>query len=78
ESKYYGIPAPLWVPEGELPFYVGTALMEKEDTVRTIPDATRIGIITSGNLAEINLVGYTQKETKSFGPLTFAWYEKHP
>ena len=52
--------------------------MEKEDTVRTIPDATRIGIITSGNLAEINLVGYTQKETKSFGPLTFAWYEKHP
>ncbi|MBI2405899.1 glycosyltransferase family 39 protein [Candidatus Microgenomates bacterium] len=78
ESKYYDIPAPIWVTEGTLPFYVGTALMEKDDIIRTLPSATRIGVITSGNLAEVKLADYTQKETKSFGPLTFAWYEKHP
>lgn len=74
ESKYYGIPAPIWVPEGELPFYVGTALMVENDVVRRLPEAQRIGIITSGNIEEVTLPGYTQSEKRQFGSLTFAWY----
>lgn len=74
ESKYYGIPAPLWVPEGELPFYVGTALMVEGDIVRELPDAPRIGVITSGRLEEVSLAGYTQSKSQQFGNLTFAWY----
>ncbi|MBI4057895.1 glycosyltransferase family 39 protein [Candidatus Microgenomates bacterium] len=75
ESKYYGIPAPLWVPEGDLPFYVGTALMTKDDIIRTIPQASRVGVITSGNIEDVQLPRYTKRETKVFGSLTFAWYE---
>lgn len=76
ESKYYGIPAPIYVPEGELPFYVGTAQMTKEDILRQIPEGTRrVGVITSGSIDEVDLPDYTKKETKVFGELKFIWLE---
>jgi len=77
EAKYYGIPAPLYVPEGKLPFYVGTAQMTEADILREIPKKiNRVGVITSGNIAEIKLPYYTEKEVKTFGELKFVWYQK--
>ena len=77
ESKYYQIPAPLYIPEGELPFYVGTAQMTNKDILRKIPDnAKRVGIITSGQIKEINLPNYKLKASKTFGELKFLWYQK--
>ncbi len=80
ETKYYGIPAPIYVrPDGgDLPFFVGTALMEDGDIIREIPDNTeRVGVITSGPIEEIELPGYTESEAKNFKGLKFVWYEKN-
>ena len=77
ESKYYQIPAPLYIPKGKLPFYVGTAQMTDKDILRKIPENTdRIGVITSGQVKEINLPNYKLKEDKTFGELKFLWYQK--
>ncbi len=79
ESKFYGIPAPIYVKEGggELPFFVGTALMEETDVIKTLPDEGRIGVITSGPVEEVAITGYTEIESKSFGNLKFIWLEKN-
>jgi hypothetical protein len=77
ETKYYGIPAPLYIPEGELPFYVGTAQMTEEDVLKEVPKKiNRVGVITSGDIAEIELPYYTEIEAKTFGELKFVWYQK--
>ncbi len=75
ETKYYGIPAPIYIPGGgELPFFVGTALMEKDDIVTEIPKSTkRVGVVTSGPIEEIRLPGYTESEVKTFDSLKFIW-----
>ena len=72
ESKYYGIPAPIYLPEGSLPYFVGTALMTKEDTISKIPTKTsRLGVITSGPEAEVKISGFKKLDSQAFGPLTF-------
>jgi hypothetical protein len=78
ETKFYGIPAPIYIPSGgELPYYVGTALMEEADVIRNIPkNVKRVGVITSGSLDEIDLPGYKTEETKEMGNLKFAWFTK--
>lgn len=77
ESKFYGIPAPIYIPtQGDLPYYVGTALMETSDTIREIPDNTkRVGVITSGPLEEIKIEGFKVEDKKEIGNLKFAWYQ---
>jgi mannosyltransferase len=76
ETKYYKIPAPLYVPGGkELPFYVGTAQMTQGDIIKEIPeDAERVGVVTSGPVEEIDLPGYKEEERKTFNELKFIWY----
>jgi len=79
ETKYYGFPSPIYIPPnaGDLPFFVGTALMGDEDIVRTIPENTeRVGVTTSGAIEEISLSGYTESEVKTLGNLKFVWMEK--
>ncbi len=79
ETIYYEIPAPIYVPEGELPFYVGTAQMTDKDILREIPlEAKRIGVVTSGSVDEIDLPSYTESEPVAFGELKFVWYQKNP
>ena len=78
ETKYYGIGGPIYVPSGGvLPFFVGTALMEKDDIITALPAVSgRIGVVTSGPIEEVNLPGYTKKEDKEFGTLKFLWFSK--
>ena len=78
EAKYYGIPAPLFIPEGtKLPFYVGTALMTEGDIVSSLPKkVNRVGAITSGPIEEIVIPGYTKKEEKVFGTLKVVWLQR--
>jgi uncharacterized membrane protein len=76
ESKYYQIPAPLYVPEGNLPFFTGTALMEESDIIRQLPEKQKILAITSGDPQKIELPGYHLTETKSFDTIHLAWLEK--
>ncbi len=79
EAKYYGIPAPLYVPQGrdKLPFYVGTALMGPDDVIETLPKKiNRLGVITSGPIEEIQIPGYTKKEEKIFDSLKIIWMER--
>ena len=77
ETKYYKIPAPIYIPEEkELPFFVGTALMEESDVIHKLPKANRIGVVTSGEIDEISLPGYTEESSKTFNELKFVWYRK--
>jgi hypothetical protein len=79
ETKYYGFPSPIYIPpeSGDLPFFVGTALMRNEDVVRNIPEnIERVGVTTSGTIEEISLPGYTESEVKTLDNLKFIWMEK--
>ena len=78
ETKYYGIPAPIYVSgEGDLPFFVGTALMEEGDLISEIPEGIeRVGVVTSGPIEEVSLPGYEQDAIKEFDGLKFIWYLK--
>lgn len=78
ETKYYHVPAPIYIPNsGELPFFVGTALMEPGDIIHEIPSsAKRVGVFTSGSVDEIRLPGYTEESTHILDKLKFIWYDK--
>ena len=78
EAKYYGIPAPIYNPGTALPYYVGTALMEKDDVINQIPKKgyKRIGVITSGSIDEVTIAGYNKGEVKNFSDLKFIWFNK--
>ncbi|OGD71062.1 hypothetical protein A3A84_00930 [Candidatus Collierbacteria bacterium RIFCSPLOWO2_01_FULL_50_23] len=76
ETKYYGIPAPIYTPNGPLPLYVGTAQMTAEDTIDKLPDRPRIGLIASEDPKEILLPGYKMTFVKQFGELRFVWWTK--
>lgn len=59
ESKYYGVPAPIYTPGGPLPLYVGTAQMTKSDTTTTIPTPKRrLVVISSEPTSKIVLPSY--------------------
>lgn len=79
ETKYYGIGGPIYIPSGgNLPFFVGTALMEESDIIKEIPKGvSKVGVITSGPVDEITLPGYTELEVKTFPDLNFVWYTKN-
>jgi uncharacterized membrane protein len=76
ETKFYGIPAPIYISgEGELPYYVGTALMEEGDIIRTIPkNVKKVGVVTSGSFDEIALPGFKLEDKKEIGNLKFGWF----
>jgi len=78
ESKYYGIPAPIYVPKNEeLPFFVGTALMTETDIIHELPTKVRrIGVITKGQVKAELLPTYTKAEESVFGNLYFTWFTK--
>jgi hypothetical protein len=78
ETKYYGIGGPIYIAgEGELPFFVGTALMEEKDIIRSIPEsASRVGAITSGSVDEVYLDGYTKVSFDQVGDLKVIWLTK--
>jgi 4-amino-4-deoxy-L-arabinose transferase-like glycosyltransferase len=76
ETKYYGIPAPIYAPGGPLPFYVGTAQMTGADVIATLPETQRLGVITSGPVEEVAVEGFHQVEVRQFDSLKVIWLEK--
>ena len=75
ESKYYGLNAPIYSPT-TLPFYVGTALMEKNDIISQLPDEKTLGLITSSPVEEVKIPDYRIIKFQQFGELKFIWLEK--
>jgi 4-amino-4-deoxy-L-arabinose transferase-like glycosyltransferase len=75
ETKYYGLEAPIYSPD-ELPFYVGTALMEEGDVIKQLPDVNQLGVITSANVEEVEIPGYSLLDFYQLGDLKFLWMEK--
>ena len=77
ESKYYGVPAPIYTPNGPLPLYVGTAQMTEEDTVENIGDVEgRLGVISSEPIKKIEIEGFELMEDEKFEQLTFSWWRQ--
>lgn len=75
ESKYYGLEAPIYAP-APLPFYTGTALMEKGDVINQLPDKETIGLITSASPQEVKIAGYSIEKIKQFDSLYFLWLNR--
>lgn len=78
ESKYYGVPAPIYNPTNiPLPYFVGTALMQPNDIINTLPkDIKRLGVITYKNGSDLKFSGYVVISEKRFGSLNFVWMKK--
>ncbi len=77
ESKYYGVPAPIYTPGGPLPLYVGTAQMTEKDTVEKIGDVEgRLGVITSEPIEKVEIEGFELVEKKEFEQLSFSWWKQ--
>jgi len=76
ESKYYDVYAPIYTPNGPLPFYTGTALMEEKDQISVLPSTPRLGVVTSEPFQEVNLTGYIPVDHQQFGQLSFSWWQK--
>jgi len=77
ETRYYGIPAAIYTPNGPLPLYVGTAQMKGEDTIDELPITEgRLGLVASEPIETIRLPGYKLVESKNFGSLVFSWWIK--
>jgi len=79
ETKYYGFDSPIYISSGgELPYFVGTALMEEDDIIREIPEGVqRLGVTTSGNPDEVNIEGFELTETKQIEGLKLLWFTKN-
>ena len=77
ESKYYHLQAPIYAPDGSLPFFVGTALMGKEDMISKLPDKDLIWVITSDNKENVNLTNYQCFGGKEFDGLKVLWFKRN-
>jgi hypothetical protein len=78
ETKYYGFPAPVYIPPKArvLPPLTETILSE-EDIIGEIPEtAERVGVVISGAIEEVYFPGYTKKSSVNFDDLKLLWYEK--
>jgi hypothetical protein len=76
ESKYYGLSAPIYALQ-PLPFYTGTALMEKDDVIASLPNKKVIGVITSAPVEEVEIAGYHKAKSQQFGSLALIWMERN-
>ena len=76
ESKYYGLSAPIYVPQGSLPFYAGTALMDKKDILNILPDKEKIMVISSEDPEKTYLCGYSLEQKVKFDSLYLLWFKK--
>ncbi|HUS52144.1 MAG TPA: glycosyltransferase family 39 protein [Candidatus Bathyarchaeia archaeon] len=75
ESKYYGLEAPIYAPT-PLPFYTGTALMQTEDIISTLPDEEKIGAISSAPPEEVQIAGFEIEKSQKFDRLWFLWLKR--
>ncbi|MFH1602073.1 MAG: glycosyltransferase family 39 protein [Candidatus Shapirobacteria bacterium] len=78
ETKYYGIQSPIYSPGGPLPYFVGTAQMEENDVVYTLPQKDTIGLISSDSPDKISVAGFEPDSDHKEGPLYFIWLKKKP
>lgn len=76
ESKYYGLEAPLYVPEGKLVYFVGTAQMTEKDIIKQLPDKKRVGVVSSEDPNSMEILNCQLKNYQQFGSLYFSWFEQ--
>ena len=75
ESKYYKIKAPIFSPT-PLPFYTGTALMQPDDVIKTLPPVKNIYAITSENPKNVTLPAYKEGKIIDFSNLYLVEFNK--
>lgn len=75
ETKYYGIKAPIFSPT-PLPFYTGTALMQPDDVIKTLPPVKNIYAVTSENPKNVTLPTYKEGKIIDFGNLYLIEFSK--
>lgn len=75
ESKYYGLHAPIY-SSGPLPFYTGTALMEKGDVINSLPNEANIIAITSEPAEKVHLPTFVQEKVINFDSLRLIMFKR--
>ncbi len=73
EAKYYGLRAPLYVPSGDLPFFVGTAQMKPEDIIKSLGEIKKIGVISSEEPQDVKIENFVVSFSQKFDGLVFLW-----
>lgn len=77
ELKHYDINVKIYSPEGPLPFWVGTALIDKNDVLESLPKDPIVLIMASGDLGRIKITGYQEIRRRQFRDLYLLWFMKN-
>ena len=76
ELKYYGINTKIYSPI-PIPFWNGTALIDKKDVLSKEPDQKNIIVMASQNIGDVRLPGYVLVNKVKFNDLYILWYSKN-
>lgn len=76
ELKHYGTNVKIYSPQGTLPFWVGTALIDPRDILSQLPREKTILVMASGDINHIYIKGYQEIRRERFGDLYLLWFMK--
>ena len=77
ESQYYGLNAPIYSPQGTVPYYVGKVLIPDRDILTKLPGTKRLWLIEleEGGGSLTTPLPLRIEETRNFGRLKLTLYE---
>lgn len=74
EMKHYGLNVKVYSPSGPLPFWVGTALIDKKDVLEKLPENPILLVMVSGDIKRVQIPGYQQVRSQKFRDLYLLWF----
>jgi uncharacterized membrane protein len=75
ELKYQGVNVKIYSPD-QLPFWTGTALVDKQDILKDFPQDKQIIIMASGEIEKVHVPYYHEVKQEKFSDLYLFQYEK--
>lgn len=76
ELKHYDVNVKIYSPNGPLPFWVGTALVDKNDVLEEVPKEPTLLVMASGDIKKIQIPGYQELRRRQFRDLYLLWLVK--
>jgi len=77
ELKHYRVHVKVYSPDGPLPFWVGTALIDPHDVLVNLPKDNMLLVMASGNIDRIIIPGYSRLRYEKFKDLYLLWFLKN-
>lgn len=76
ELKHYGVNVKAYSPNGPLPFWVGTALIDPRDILTNLPKDKTLFVMAGGQVGRVGIPGYDMIRQERFGNLYLFWFLK--